>query len=577
MTPEQLVQSFAVRELELELITESISENCDSRVNQHILVIGPRGMGKTMLVLRTAEYLKQDELLKKTWYPVVFSEESYEIFSAAEFWLRALFHLAQQENDKKMTQLHRRLKEETDEKRLNELALAGLVNFADKKKKRLLLVVENLDMILDDQISDDDSWVLRHTLSNEPRLMLLGTSTTRFNGIENSNKAMYDLFKIHWLEGLDLEESRQLWERMTGELIEERRIRPIQILTGGNPRLMSIISSFAAGASFRELMQQLTRLIDEYTTYFKSNIESLPPHERRVFVTLANIWEPASAAEVAEEARIPVNKASALLKRLEMRGCVSVLSKASGKKSFQVTERLYNIYHLMRLSGNQSGRVRAVVEFMVNFYEGNALAEKINELILEAYSLNEEDREDHLNAYHEISGYIRTDEESYTHDLYKGAEVIRNPTVTAPGRLERFLAENGSPHLDMFGSDLSQSEKKFATKLVLGFWLSFQEQWQEMFDLLNEIKTFTTKEGRIYNVITDLIILAAAAGFSVRSLEILEQSAWIPHLEPLIAALKMMTGKPYNAPLEVGEVARDVVKQIETKKEEQKRKRSYED
>ena len=74
------------------------------------------------------------------------------------------------------------------------------MDFADEQGKRILLVVENLNMILGQQIAGDGAWVVRHVLLNEPRLMLVGTATSRFEEIENAGKAMYDLFKIHDLK-----------------------------------------------------------------------------------------------------------------------------------------------------------------------------------------------------------------------------------------------------------------------------------------------------------------------------------------------------------------------------------------
>ncbi|MCX6583206.1 MAG: ATP-binding protein [Candidatus Aminicenantes bacterium] len=395
LSRDELIKSFVVRQVDLDLIIETIKENTGNS-NQHVLIIAPRGMGKTTLVLRAMATIAEDKELNSQWYSIVFSEESYEVFTAAEFWLRAIFHLARQTKNETLAQAHERLKTEKDEKRLYERALSFLMDFADEQGKRLLLVVENVNMLFDEQIGSDDSWDIRHTLLNEPRIMLLGTATSRFDGIDNAGKAMFDLFKIHYLEPLATQESKLLWEYLTGEEVKENKIRPIHILTGGNPRLLAIISSFAVGASFRELMKQLTSLIDEYTTYFKSNIESLPALERKVFVTLANIWEPADSARVARDARIDVNKTSSLLKRLEFRGCVSALKSAGRKKSYQVTERLYNIYHLMRLSGSQSDRVRAVVDFMINFYEGDALAKKLAELTEDACYLDPEERKDHL-------------------------------------------------------------------------------------------------------------------------------------------------------------------------------------
>jgi tetratricopeptide (TPR) repeat protein len=648
---EDLVRSFVIRGVDLELLVETVWENTGP-VNQHLLVIGPRGMGKTMLVLRVAAYIQDHKKLNAIWYPLVFSEESYEVFTAGEFWLHAVYHLARQEKDEKLFRIHEELRKEQDEKRLYERALACLMDFSDRVQKRLMLVVENLNMVLDDQIGPDGSWDLRHTLLNESRVMLLATAPTRFDEIENSGRAMFELFRLHHLEPLDTKDSALLWTHLTGEEVEERRIRPIQILTGGNPRLMAIISSFAAGSSFRQLMEHLTFLIDEYTTYFKSNIESLPSVERKVFVTLANIWEPATAAQVAQNARMAVNKASSLLKRLEMRGSVSVVKSSGGKKSYQVTERLYNIYHLMRLSGTQSNRVKAVVDFMVNFYEGEELAQKMAQITREACFVDPETLKDYLTLVEGVVNHVKKDEEAQKQVI----EAIDPGFVKLPGVsefmdemtgkvdnkidpdkfYEQFLSfeedefrkileadpDNKFFHL-LYGMFLSgkfknykkaeqayrkaieidndfydawhalgglytiqkrydEAEKAYIKAIEtdstkpwvyaeLGYLLQFhQKKYDEASQVIriafDKIKPLISKRGSIKYLRTLLsffFTLIAAAGYVKEVLEILKPSIYAQEVEPLVVALQMITGEPYNAPQEVEEVAKDIVKEIE--------------
>jgi hypothetical protein len=329
LTREELVQSFVVRHVDLELVLERLREGGEGP-NQHILLIGPRGIGKTTLVLRVAAAVEAEPELNKKWYPLVFSEESYEVATAAEFWLEAILHLADQTGDARLHATYDELKKQRDEQRLYEQALARLMDFADAQGKRLLVIVENMNMILGEQLSPGDGWTLRHTFQNEHRIMMLGTATTRFDEIENIKKAMYDLFWTHDLRPLDTEECRAVWASVTGKEISARRVRPIQILTGGSPRLLTILAAFAADISLRELMSKLTQLVDEHTTYFKSNLESLPAAERKVYVALADIWSPATAREVADAARFDVNKASALLHRLVQRGAV-VEAKKKGR------------------------------------------------------------------------------------------------------------------------------------------------------------------------------------------------------------------------------------------------------
>ena len=398
---EELIRSFVVREHYLELILETLRENTGPS-NQHVLVIGPRGIGKTMLVLRVAAEVRANLALSSQWFPLVFPEEAYEVLSPGEFWLEALFHLADQTKDSRWYCAYKDLKAEHSENRLRERALAQLMDFADEQGKRILLIVENLNMLLGEQLGGHDDWDLRHTLQNEPRLMLLGTATTHFKEIESIDKAWFELFSFHELKPLDQKECRTLWEAVSGVKVLRSRLRPIQILTGGNPRLLKILAAFAAKRSFRELMDHLLQLIDDHTEYFKSHLDSLAAAERKVFVILLDFWSPANAREVAQAARMDVSKVSALLHRLVDRGAVMVVNSSSRKKLYQAVERLYNIYYLLRRRGHPSNRVRAVVIFMVQFYEGEELVKSAAKLAEEAGRLDPERREDLYWAYQEI-------------------------------------------------------------------------------------------------------------------------------------------------------------------------------
>lgn len=409
LSREELVASFVVRRADLDLVIEHIREQPDGPP-QHALLIGPRGIGKTTMVLRIAAAVESDPDLGRQWYPLVFGEEAYQVATAAELWLEAILRLADQTGEARLRATHRALKNERDERRLYERALGVLMDFADAQKKRLLVIVENMNMILGEQLSADDGWTLRHTLQNERRILLLGTATTRFDAIDDVEQAMYDLFWVHDLRPLDTEECRVLWTSISGDEIDAHRIRPVQILTGGSPRLLSILASFASGVSFRDLMLRLTDLVDDHTNYFKSNLESLPVAERKVYAALADIWAPATAREVAEEARISVNTASALLHRLQQRGAVVEVSRRGRKVSYQVAERMYNIYHLMRRGGGEDSRVRAVVDFMVHMYGEGGLVDATRKIVAEAVQIGAGAREDHFRLVSSILSRVESAE-----------------------------------------------------------------------------------------------------------------------------------------------------------------------
>jgi tetratricopeptide (TPR) repeat protein len=396
-----LIESFVVRKPYLDLILENLRENTGS-ANQHVLVVGARGTGKTMLVRRVAAEVRTDPQLNVQWYPLVFAEESYQITSVGEFWLEALFHVADQTQDANWQAVYEELRTEVDEKRLRQRALAQLMDFADAQGKRILLVVENLNMLFAEQLGKHDDWELRHTLQNEPRLMLLGTATQRFEQIEAIQKAWFEFFTIYQLEALSLEDCRVLWTGISGKPVHDNRLKPIQILTGGNPRLLRILIDFAVDLSLKDLMGNLSQLIDEHTDYFKSHLDNLAAAERKVFIALLDLWDPKGARDIATIARMNVSQVSSLLNRLVSRGAVMVVQAKGRKKLYQATERLYNIYYLMRRRSHPSSRVQAAVTFMVSFYQGSELVDVTAKLANEACLLNPTERADYFYAYQGI-------------------------------------------------------------------------------------------------------------------------------------------------------------------------------
>ncbi len=187
-----------------------------------------------------------------------------------------------------------------------------------------------------------------------------------------------------------MEDCVTLWQTVTGQERAPETIRALRILTGGSPRLLTIVARFGAALSFRELMADLLDLVDDHTEYFKSHLDALPAQERRVYLALAELWKPATAREIADRARLETSKCSAQLARLAERGAVEVTGGTARRKLYYLAERLYNIYYLMRRGARPGAHDRGPDPLMEGWYSVDELKEFGARLAQEAPGLDGE-------------------------------------------------------------------------------------------------------------------------------------------------------------------------------------------
>ena len=125
-------------------------------------------------------------------------------------------------------------------------------------------------------------------------------------------------------------------------------------------------------------MEELVSCIDEHTEYFRSYLEALPKGERRVYISVLDLWRSSSASEIAKRARMDIRSVSPLIGRLVERNFVT--PEGSGKKQrYTTTERLYRIYYKLRREHDGETIVKDLIHFMTVFYSDEELA-KMSEI-----------------------------------------------------------------------------------------------------------------------------------------------------------------------------------------------------
>ena len=383
-----VIEQFVVRHHELDAVLDILRGNVEAPSCQHVLIVAPRGRGKTMLLARAAAELRVDEQLSARLLPVRFMEESHEIFRLADFWLETLFYLTREvagpdpDLSRELRDTHADLKSRWRERELADRARAAVLEAAERLDRRLVLMVENLQALCEN-VDDDFGWGLRQALQSEPRIVLVATATSHFEALEDARQPFFELFRTIPLRPLNTEDCRRLWHAAGGGDRSAWSIRPLEILTGGSPRLLVIVAGFARHRSLRQLMDELVTLIDDHTEYFRSHLEGLARTERRVYLAAIDLWEPATPGEIAARAALDVRVVSTMLGRLVERGAVTV--EGSGRKRlYAAAERLYCVYYKLRRERDEAAVVQGLIRFMAVFYDDGELKELSGPLLLEA-------------------------------------------------------------------------------------------------------------------------------------------------------------------------------------------------
>lgn len=367
-TDHEVIAQFAVRHIEFKIVLEIISENLDSPSWQHVLVVAPRGLGKTMLLARLAAEFRTSEKYYRRVVPIRLMEECYEIFTIADFWLDALISLANEiaarnpEASQELKAAHAEFKSRWRERDIAERARAAVLGTAERLDWHLVLMVENLQSLVD-AVDDDFGWGLRHALQIESRLTLVATATSYFRALGDVEHAFFELFRPVRLNPLDLKSCHRLWHELGGGKRSETEMEPIRILTGGSPRLLAMTACVANQFSLDGLLDEFVDLIDGHTEYFRGHLDGMPKTERRVYLALADLWRPSRTGEVAARASLGIRTVSTMLGRLADRGAILV-GGTGGKREYSVAEGLYCLYYKLRRDQGAARVVSDLIRFM---------------------------------------------------------------------------------------------------------------------------------------------------------------------------------------------------------------------
>lgn len=402
--PDQLddqafLTGFVVRQDLVAKILARLGEIKPRGLAQHRLIVGQRGMGKTSLLRRVALGVRDEPALAAVLLPLSFREEQYNVHNLHVFWCNCLdalgdwFETAGRREDAKRLDCDVVALNAQEDDEEGSRALAVFKTWMKQEQKRPLLLLDNLDIIIAGL--KNKQWSLRRVLQETGGIVVIGASAAALEAAADREAAFYDFFQVDVLARLEHHEillclrhmARQREEvgRRVLQVLDQdpARIHVLYDLTGGNPRTLAFLYLVLETGGDDDVMRDLERLLDQATPLYKARVEELAPQTRVVFDALALAWDPATAADLAGMAGLEVSVVSTHLDRLLKEGVIEKTSLSSTRRAaFQVAERFFNIWYLMRHSSRrQRLRLRWLTEMLRRIYTPRELRERATGLL----------------------------------------------------------------------------------------------------------------------------------------------------------------------------------------------------
>ena len=379
---EELRATFAARHHTLRYLVKSLRDQAHARTLTSYLITGPRGSGKTTLIRMLCLKLERNRELRQAWLPVRFPEELPTVTSLRDLLAKALEILADADIPG-ARDWQQRVEEQEDEAQCQDIAIAGLQSIAREQNRRLILFVENLDLIFDRGLTDTTQATLRRLLMTEPFMMIIGSAVQLFPELQSYDRAFFNYFCPVELEPLSEKQAYRILKRRAkwdGNNDFERlhrehgaKIRAISLLTGGNPRLLLMLYEILTHQDVQSAVQALRRLVDELTPLLKDILEhQLAKQQVKVIDALMQLDGNATPSQLAGRSRLSLNIVTSQLKRLEEARIVEVSGGGKGRPAwYSVRDRLFYTWYQMRYLQPGRRRIELFVQVLQIWFEAD--------------------------------------------------------------------------------------------------------------------------------------------------------------------------------------------------------------
>ncbi|MCT4509362.1 MAG: tetratricopeptide repeat protein [Tepidibacter sp.] len=486
-TADELINNFVIRKKEFKRIFSEIKKSRMENPEQHYIIQGQRGYGKTTLLNRLYFEVEKCYTLNEWLIPIILPEEQYNVRKLYKLWETICEYLENKAYEfiGICDEIDKYIEDEDYEKQ----CLNILIRYLDENNKKIIIFIDNIGEMLS-KFKDKEQQRLREVLMTCSYIRIIGASSESLEYTFDYSKPFYEFFKFIELKGLSLKDTKELLGNLGRysdeinilKIIEENeaRIEALRRLTGGVPRTIVLLFDIfidSNGDSFKDLEV----ILDRVTPLYKHRMDNLSGIQQEIIDAIAFNWDAINTKEISKKIRMESKKVAAQLNKLEKNRIIIKIPENKKNYMYQINERFFNIWYLMRFGGRKD---KNKVKWLVHFLESWCSKE---ELIDRARK--------HIKSLKE--GKIYSKYALYMTEALASTKIDNNLQHELIKNTRGFLENNSLELLE----ELSNSDIELYEEYIK---YNNNNNFKECIKIISEIKNKSEKEyytlAKIYNI-----------------------------------------------------------------------------
>ena len=382
MDRESLEALFVGRDDVMDDVLSRVTTSMGSPEKHYILLVGPRGSGKTHF-LALAHHRLMDRVdaagARDRVAVALLNEEEWGVASFLDLVVRILRALAGEapDLDAEVAAIYDRFAKDPAD--AEHFAIARLREHT--RGKTLLLLCENL-VDLFHGLGEEGQKRWRALIQEDGNWAIVASTQSLFAAVTLQDNPFYGFFTIRALEKIDFDTGLELLARKAvhegktelAELLRtplgRARARAIHHLAAGNHRAYVVLFDFLDKESLDDLVDPFMNMVDDLTPYYQDRMRQLPPAQRKIVEFLCVQGKPTTVKNISTPCLMSHQTAAKQIGELQTVGFVSRIR--AGRNTYcELSEPLMRI--CIEVKDNKTQHFRLFVEFLRHWFSAREL------------------------------------------------------------------------------------------------------------------------------------------------------------------------------------------------------------